>query len=208
MFSVKEVFYSIQGEGFHSGRPTVFVRFSGCNLWSGREKDRKAAICSFCDTDFVGTDGQLGGRYSIQQLLEVVDALWPSGSVSPYLVFTGGEPALQITEDLVQGLQSHGVEVGIETNGTLPLPASLDWVCVSPKANTTLKVIEGDELKVVYPQHGIDYQYLLSLNFSHFYLQPMADFTWADNVDETLEYVLQHPKWKLSLQTHKIVKVH
>ena len=207
MFSIKEIYYTIQGEGFHSGRPAVFCRFSGCNLWSGREEDRHKAICQFCDTDFWGTDGENGGKYSTKELISKIRSLFPKDAPNPFVVCTGGEPALQLNQELVVGLQAVGFEVAIETNGTHEIPESVDWVCVSPKANTEIIIKEGDELKIVIPQKGIDPKDFENLNFSHFYVQAMESPLWKENTEYAVEYVMQHPKWKLSVQTHKYLGV-
>ena len=207
MFSVKEIYYTIQGEGFHSGRPAVFCRFSGCNLWSGREEDRAKAICQFCDTDFWGTDGENGGKYALDELVDKIDSLFPDGKSNPFVVCTGGEPALQLNDDLVTGLQARGFEVAIETNGTHQIPETLDWVCVSPKANTDIIVTRGDELKIIIPQEGIDPKNFEDFIFTHFYVQAMDSDTWKEDIDYAVEYVLKNPKWKLSVQTHKYLGV-
>ena len=207
-YRIKEIFYTLQGEGKHTGRPAVFCRFSGCNLWSGREEDRRSAVCRFCDTDFVGVDGPGGGSYaSPDQVVEAILACWPGGAAgtSPFVVCTGGEPLLQLDAPLIEALHARGIEIAIETNGTLPLPAGIDWVCVSPKANTNLAVSGGDELKLVYPQNGMDPETFLHLHYSHFLLQPMDGPERELNTRIALEYCLEHPVWKLSLQMHKIL---
>lgn len=209
-YKVKEIYYTLQGEGAHSGRPAVFCRFTGCNLWSGREEDRHKAVCQFCDTDFVGTDGENGGRYTAETLAEKVISLWPKGKAvgTPYVVCTGGEPLLQLNEKLVTAFHKSGLEVGIETNGTLPPPAGIDWICLSPKAGADLVLTAGDELKLVYPQAGAEPEKYTHLNFTHFYLQPMdAGTKTADNVRAALDYCLRHPRWSLSLQTHKMLQI-
>lgn len=208
-YSVKEVFYTLQGEGTHAGRPAVFCRFSGCNLWSGRESDRATAVCRFCDTDFVGTDGELGGKYpDADRLADVVDSLWPARyAASKFVVFTGGEPLLQLDEALIGSMHARGFEVAIETNGTLPVPAGVDWVCVSPKADAELRVRQGDELKVVIPQQNqtlADYE---PLAFRHFYLQPMDGPDVATNTRLAIELCKSNPKWKLSVQSHKLLQI-
>ena len=210
-YSVKEMFYSLQGEGAQAGRPAVFCRFSGCNLWSGREQDRATAVCNFCDTDFVGTDGVGGGKFaSAEALASAVRALWPQGdgSVSqPYVVCTGGEPLLQLDDELVDALHRQGFEVAVETNGTLPAPAGLDWVCVSPKGSAQLVLQQGDELKLVYPQHDCLPAQFHELAFRYFYLQPLDGDDSEVNTRKTVDYCLRHPRWRLSLQTHKIVGI-
>ena len=206
-YAVKELFYTLQGEGVRAGRPSVFCRFAGCNLWSGREKDRATAVCRFCDTDFVGTDGVGGGRFATPEALaEAVLAAWPGGGV-PYVVCTGGEPLLQLDATLVQAVHAAGLEVAIETNGTLPVPPGVDWVCVSPKAGADLVVTEGDELKLVYPQEGLDPADLEALAFEHFYLQPMDGPARERNTAAAVEYCLSHPRWALSLQIHKLLGI-
>lgn len=207
-YSVKEIFYTLQGEGAQSGRPAVFLRFAGCNLWSGREEDRATAICKFCDTDFVGTDGQGGGKFvGAEALADAVALTWKGEGERRFVVCTGGEPALQLDEPLIRALHDRGFEVAIETNGTLTLPAGLDWVCVSPKAGTPLKVCSGNELKLVFPQEGADPTEFEELNFEHFFLQPMDGPDLARNTRLALEYCLAHPKWRLSLQTHKLLGI-
>lgn len=202
-YAVKEVFYTLQGEGAHVGRPAVFVRFSGCNLWTGRERDRASAVCSFCDTDFLGTDGIGGGRYETpHELADAAALVWPGEAPGRWLVCTGGEPALQLDDDLIRAFHARGFAVAIETNGTRPLPHGLDWVCVSPKAGSRLTVTRGDELKVVVPQ-PLDLDGLLALEFRHFFLQPMDGPDVAENTRIALRHCLGHPPWRLSLQTHK-----
>lgn len=207
MYAVKEIYYTIQGEGFHTGRPAVFCRFSGCNLWSGREEDRSKAICQFCDTNFWGTDGENGGKYSLFELVELIYSLYPENQPGPYVVCTGGEPALQVDEALVQALQEKGFEVAIETNGTHKLPAALDWVCMSPKANTNIIVDKGDEIKIVIPQRGIDPRDFENLKFKHFFVQAMESEQWDDNIKHAVDFAMQNPKWRLSVQTHKYLGV-
>ncbi len=207
VYSVKEIYYTLQGEGANVGKPAVFLRFAGCNLWSGREEDREKAICSFCDTDFVGTDGPLGGQYeSPADLAEVVASLFPAGG-KPFVVCTGGEPLLQLDERLLQALHQKGFEVAVETNGTLPVPEGVDWICVSPKARAPLVQTWGDELKIVYPQEGLDPEEFSHLSFRHFFLQPMDGPHRERNVRLAVEYCLAHPRWRLSLQTHKYIGI-
>ena len=204
-YRIKEVFYTLQGEGRQCGRPAVFVRFSGCNLWSGREKDRERAICRFCDTDFVGTDGVNGGVYTAAELLEQVTRLWPQGRGRPFIVCTGGEPVLQLDDALLDAFHRGGFEVAVETNGTLPVPDAVDWICVSPKAGAPLRQTSGNELKLVYPQDGQNPSGFLRLDFDHFYLQPKdgSGGARARHTDLAVSYCLEHPEWTLSLQTHK-----
>jgi 7-carboxy-7-deazaguanine synthase (Cx14CxxC type) len=206
-YKIKEIFYTLQGEGAMAGRPAVFCRFSGCNLWSGREEDRAKAICQFCDTDFWGMDGTLGGSYTAEELAALVNAQWPGESGRKYVVCTGGEPLLQLDDTLIAALQSHGFEVAVETNGTIPTPALLDWICMSPKANTEIVVTKGNELKIVYPQAGIDPADFEAYDFQHFFIQPMDNMEQGANIQHALNYCLQHPKWRLSLQTHKITGI-
>ncbi len=210
-YSVKEMFLTLQGEGAHAGRVAVFCRFSGCNLWSGREQDRAKADCNFCDTDFIGVNGVNGGKFeSAESLAEKVKSLWPvtdGPGVSPYVVCTGGEPLLQLDDDLISAFHALGLNVAIETNGTLEVPENIDWVCVSPKAGNDLKVQKGNELKLVYPQAGIDPDLFVHLDFEHFYLQPMDDKQPLQHIKETVGYCQSHPMWKLSLQTHKLIGI-
>lgn len=208
MYSIKEIFYSIQGEGFYSGRPAVFCRFSGCNLWSGKEEDRKDAFCSFCDTDFIGTDGTDGGFYENADLLiRKILRYWPPSDGRRFVVCTGGEPLLQIDDALIDALHEENFEIAVETNGTIAAPAGIDWVCVSPKAHTELVQTGGDELKLVYPQAGVEPEQYASLNFRHFFLQPMDGPGGEDATRQALEYALTHPQWRISLQLHKILGV-
>ncbi|MDX1667705.1 MAG: 7-carboxy-7-deazaguanine synthase [Saprospiraceae bacterium] len=209
-YKVKEIFYTLQGEGAQSGRPAVFCRFSGCNLWSGREEDRHKAICRFCDTDFWGMDGQHGGRYPhAVDLAGTVARLWPDNRSGnrPYVVCTGGEPLLQLDEAAVAAFHDEHFEVAIETNGTLAVPRGVDWVCVSPKANAGLLVEKGNELKLVYPQAGAEPERYAHLDFDHFFLQPMDGPRREENTRLALEYCLRHPQWHLSLQTHKLLGI-
>lgn len=210
-YSVKEIFYTLQGEGAHAGRPAVFCRFTGCNLWSGREQDRALAICRFCDTDFVGTDGPGGGRFeTAEDLARAVRAKWPEASpdrAAPYVVCTGGEPLLQLDEPLVRALHAEGFEIAIETNGTRLPPQGVDWVCVSPKAGADLALRSGDELKLVFPQPGAEPPLFEHLDFRRFYLQPMDGPERERNTALALQYCLEHPVWRLSLQTHKILAI-
>ena len=209
-YAVKEIFFTLQGEGANTGRPAVFCRFAGCNLWTGREHDRGDALCQFCDTDFVGIDGPGGGKFkSADALAGAVADNWPSSSsqARPLVVCTGGEPLLQVDVDLVDALHSHGFEVAIETNGTQPAPEGLDWVCVSPKARASLLLQSGDELKLVFPQEGAEPERFESLNFRYFFLQPMDGPNLEENTQHALRYCLEHPQWRLSLQTHKLLGI-
>ena len=210
-YTVKEIYYTLQGEGAQTGRPAVFLRFAGCNLWTGREEDRATAVCSFCDTDFVGTDGPGGGTFrEPEALAAAIAAQWPgprTPKARPYVVCTGGEPLLQLDAPLVEALHVEGFEVGVETNGTKPPPPGLDWLCVSPKAGADLVLTHGDELKLVYPQPDALPEAFIHLDFTHFFLQPMDGPDRAPNTQAALEYCLQHPPWCLSLQTHKILDI-
>ena len=208
-YSVKEIFYTLQGEGTNTGRAAVFCRFAGCNLWTGREQDRADAVCQFCDTDFVGLDGPGGGRFSsAEQLAAAVGATWPAREVGTrFVVCTGGEPLLQLDVSLLQGLHEQGFEVAVETNGTIQPPPGIDWLCVSPKAGAELRVREGDELKLVYPQSGLGPEDVEGLEFRHFFLQPMDGPEREANTAAALQYCLTHPRWRLSLQTHKLLGI-
>jgi 7-carboxy-7-deazaguanine synthase len=210
-YSIKEMFYTLQGEGAQAGRPAVFCRFTGCNLWSGREEDRSRAICQFCDTEFVGTDGINGGKFKdATSLAEAVKSQWPAEGgekARPYVVCTGGEPLLQLDATLVEALQNEGFEVAIETNGTCKVPAGVDWICVSPKAGSELIVFEGNELKLVYPQVGPRPEEFSSLAFDNLFLQPMDGPSLKENTLKVIDYCLAHPHWRLSLQTHKMLGI-
>lgn len=210
-YSVKEIFYTLQGEGAKSGRAAVFCRFSGCNLWTGRELDRHTAICQFCDTDFVGTDGIGGGKYATAtELAQKVYETWQPDSnkcIRPLVVCTGGEPLLQLDDELVEKFHEFGFEVAVETNGTKLPPKEIDWICVSPKANTELVLKSGDELKLVFPQAGISPEQYEDLDFRHFFLQPMDSNDRERNTLLTVEYCKANPRWRLSLQTHKIIGI-
>jgi len=209
MYSVKEIFYTLQGEGAQAGRAAVFCRFTGCNLWSGREQDRARALCDFCDTDFVGVDGQNGGKFaSARELARRIRSFWPDASAGrPYVVCTGGEPALQLDRALIDALHESGFEIAIETNGTCPLPEGIDWICVSPKAGNELVILSGNELKLVYPQPLAQPERFSGLAFEHFYLQPMDGPLQATNTRRCIHYCMAHPQWKLSLQTHKMIGI-
>jgi 7-carboxy-7-deazaguanine synthase len=210
-YAVKEIFYTLQGEGTNAGRPAVFCRFTGCNLWSGREADRDRAACRFCDTDFVGTDGTGGGRFaSAVDLALAVAATWPkhhSKRARPLVVCTGGEPLLQLDEELIAAFHERGFGVAVETNGTIRPPAGIDWVCVSPKVGAELVVDQGQELKLVYPQEDCDPAQFEGLQFEHFFLQPMDGLLRLQNTQNAVRYCLEHPQWRLSLQTHKLLGI-
>lgn len=203
-YAVKEIFLTLQGEGARSGRRAVFCRFAGCNLWTGREVDRAKAVCRFCDTDFVGTDGTLGGKYAdAATLAAAIARSWGEARDRRYVVLTGGEPMLQVDRALIDALHGEGFTIAIETNGTLPVPRAIDWICVSPKAGSELVQTSGDELKLVWPQPGSDVERLAGLDFAHRLIQPLDDAHAADNVRACIELVMRDPRWQLSLQTHK-----
>jgi 7-carboxy-7-deazaguanine synthase (Cx14CxxC type) len=207
-YAVKEIFYTLQGEGANAGRPAVFCRFAGCNLWSGREEDRAGAVCRFCDTDFVGTDGEGGGKFrDAAELAEAIAARWPSGWAHRFVVCTGGEPLLQIDAPLIEALHARGFEIAIETNGTLPVPDGIDWVCVSPKADAELVVRSGDELKVVVPQAGQQLDAYAKLAFRYFLVQPMDGPARDLNTQLAIDWCKRHPLWRLSMQTHKYLNI-
>jgi 7-carboxy-7-deazaguanine synthase (Cx14CxxC type) len=206
-YSVREIYYTLQGEGARTGRAAVFLRFAGCNLWSGLERDRASAVCKFCDTDFVGTDGPGGGKFATaDELADAVAQNWP-GEAEPYVVCTGGEPLLQLDEAAITALHARGFEVAIETNGTLIPPQGIDWICVSPKAEADLALRQGDELKLIYPQTGAEPERYAGLAFINFFLQPMDSAERAENTQAAIRYCLAHPKWRLSLQTHKLIGI-
>ncbi len=214
-YAVKEIFYTLQGEGAQAGRPAVFCRFSGCNLWSGRETDRPSAVCQFCDTDFIGIDGIGGGKFATaSEAAEAMDAKWPSGPAQTkasasrkFVVCTGGEPLLQLDAALIDALHARGFEIAVETNGTIAAPAGIDWICVSPKAGASLIQRSGQELKLVFPQTNLGPTEVEDLAFEHFFLQPMDGPARAENTDLALRYCLDHPRWRLSLQTHKLLGI-
>ena len=208
-YQVKEIFYTLQGEGSHAGRPAVFCRFAGCNLWSGREQDRASAVCRFCDTDFIGTDGTLGGKFKeADALARQIETLWPaSDSAHRFVVMTGGEPLLQLDGALIDALHARGFAIAVETNGTIAAPAGIDWLCVSPKAGAPWIQRQGHELKVVWPQPALDWAELQAANFPHRYLQPMDSPDRLRNLDICIALCLAQPAWRLSLQTHKITGI-
>jgi len=206
-YRIKEIYFTQQGEGSNTGRDFVFVRFSGCNLWSGKEKNRKSAICQFCDTDFYGTDGINGGVYSAKQLIEKIKSLWVSRDDNIAVVLTGGEPLLQVNDELVAALKQEQIYIAVETNGTLDAPDHIDWICMSPKANTEIKLKKGNEIKVIFPQESLDPEKFSLFDFSEFYLQPMDSIKYQENLNATITYCQKNPKWKLSLQTHKILGI-
>lgn len=208
-YAVKEIFYTLQGEGAQAGRPAVFCRFAGCNLWSGREEDRAAAVCQFCDTDFVGVDGPDGGKFTTADALaDAIEQKWPPGAGGrPLVVCTGGEPLLQLDEVLIAALHARDFEIAVETNGTQPAPAGLDWICVSPKSSAPLVLRSGDELKLVYPQADAMPARFADLDFRHYFLQPMDGPDRARNTTLAVQYCLAHPQWRLSVQTHKMLGI-
>jgi len=206
-YRIKEIYFTQQGEGSNTGRDFVFVRFSGCNLWSGKEKNRKSAICQFCDTDFYGTDGINGGIYSATKLIEKIKSLWVSRDDNIAVVLTGGEPLLQVNDELVAALKQEHIYIAVETNGTLDAPDHIDWICMSPKANTEIKLKKGNEIKVIFPQESLDLEKFSLFDFSEFYLQPMDSNEYQENLNATITYCQKNPKWKLSLQTHKILGI-
>lgn len=207
-YSVKEMYLTLQGEGAQTGRAAVFCRFTGCNLWSGRESDRTKAICQFCDTDFIGTDGENGGKYTALTLAEKLCHLWPNErSGTPLVVCTGGEPLLQLDAHLIEMIHNAGFQIAVETNGTIEVPENIDWICVSPKAGSILKQKTGDELKLVYPQSELDPEQFINWKFNHFFLQPMDGPDIEENIRKTINYCLKNPQWRLSLQTHKIIGI-
>lgn len=208
-YSVKEIFYTLQGEGAQAGLPAVFLRFSGCNLWTGREADRSTAVCQFCDTDFVGTDGVNGDKFAdAASLAAKVASLWPQPSHDHRLVVcTGGEPLLQLDEAAIHALHQQGFRIAVETNGTIKAPEGIDWICVSPKSDAPLNQTSGQELKLVFPQSKARPELFEALDFDHFLLQPMDSDQQADNTRAAIQYCLDHPQWRLSLQTHKIIGI-
>ena len=206
-YRIKEIFFTQQGEGKNTGKDFIFVRFSGCNLWSGQEKHRASAICKFCDTDFYGTDGINGGKYEVKELIEKIKSLWISADSKIRVVLTGGEPLLQVNEGLISALKKENIYIAVETNGTLEAPDGIDWICMSPKANTEIKLRKGSEVKVVYPQKNLNPDNFNVLDFKNFYIQPMDSENYEDNVSQSVKYCMQNPNWKLSLQTHKILGI-
>ena len=206
-YRIKEIFFTQQGEGKNTGKDFIFVRFSGCNLWSGQEKHRASAICKFCDTDFYGTDGINGGKYQAKELIEKIKSLWISADSQIRVVLTGGEPLLQVDKVLISALKKENIYIAVETNGTLDAPDGIDWICMSPKANTEIKLRKGSEVKVVYPQKNLNPDNFNVLDFKNFYIQPMDSENYEDNVSQSVKYCMQNPNWKLSLQTHKILGI-
>ena len=208
MYLIKEIYFTLQGEGFYTGRPAIFVRFSGCNLWTGLERDREKAICYWCDTDFVGTTGPNGGKYSAKQIADIILNLWPNSKTEkPYIVCTGGEPLLQIDELFIKTIKSIGFEIGLETNGTILAPEGFDWICVSPKANSKLKLNKGNELKFIYPQKNLNPKDHEVLDFDHFFIQPLDNKHQNKNIILSKKFIKMNPLWKLSIQTHKVLGI-
>lgn len=208
MYSVKEIYFTIQGEGAQTGKPAVFCRFAGCNLWTGREEDRADATCTFCDTDFIGTDGLNGGKFETADALAAsARSRWTPKEGDPLIVLTGGEPMLQVDDALIDALHAKGFQIAIESNGTLPVPRSIDWICISPKQGADLVQTSGDELKLVYPQEGFDPAQFADLEFTIFFLQPLDGDNAPEAATAAIAYCLEHPKWRLSLQTHKILGI-
>ncbi len=213
MYAVKEIFHTLQGEGAQSGRTAVFLRFAGCNLWTGREQDRRGAVCRFCDTDFVGTDGPGGGKFAdAEALAEAVARAWPDDAAKapgtrPYVVCTGGEPLLQLDPPLIEALHAQGFEIAIETNGTIAAPPGIDWICVSPKGRAPLVQRSGNELKFVFPQEDADPRGLEALDFEHFFIQPMDSPRLEENIGKSVAFCLAHPRWRLSFQMHKLAGI-
>lgn len=207
-YSVKELFYTLQGEGQRAGRPAVFCRFAGCNLWSGKEADRALATCRFCDTDFVGTNGTLGGKFNTaEDLAYAIASLWPNGNARQYVVLTGGEPLLQVDASLIDALHACNFEIAVETNGTIESPAGIDWLCVSPKAGSNWIQRRGSELKLVYPQVGLLPEDVFETDFKHYLLQPMDGITRSQNTSSAIAYCKEHPNWTLSVQLHKFLQI-
>ena len=207
-YSVKEIYFTLQGEGFHTGKHAVFCRFSGCNLWSGLEKNREKAICNFCDTDFVGTDGINGNKYqNAESLAKKIDEIWDKNSNDKLVVFTGGEPLLQLNGELIDLLHERKFKVAIETNGTILPPKNIDWICVSPKKGAEFNLDYGNEIKLVYPQEGLDPEEFQDFDFDHFFIQPMDGKDLQKNILQSVSYCIENPLWRLSLQTHKIMGI-
>jgi 7-carboxy-7-deazaguanine synthase len=206
-YIVKEIFYTLQGEGYNAGKAAVFCRFSGCNLWNGKEKNRENAICSFCDTDFVGTNGALGGKYTLINLVDKITKLWPSTKKDKFIVFTGGEPLLQLDKLLIKEIKDNNFKIAIETNGTILPPPGIDWVCVSPKAKSNFILKKANEIKLVYPQENLDPRKFEELEFDHFYIQPLYNKKLKENNKKAIDFVLKNPSWKLSIQSHKYIGV-
>ena len=208
MYSVKEIFYTLQGEGARAGRPAVFCRFAGCNLWNGLESGRGEAVCKFCDTDFIGTDGTLGGKYkTAKELASLINSQWPKSHEFKYVVLTGGEPLLQVNAELIDELHILGFEIAVETNGTIKAPVGIDWICVSPKSNSKMLQVSGNELKLVYPQFDADPKLFEGLSFDYFYLQPMDGLSKRKNTESAIDYCQENPRWSLSIQTHKLLDI-
>ena len=206
-YKIKEIYFTQQGEGKNTGKDFVFVRFAGCNLWSGKEKHRASAICKFCDTDFYGTDGVNGGVYETKDLVTKIKSLWISKDSEIRVVLTGGEPLLQVNDSLITALKKANIYIAIETNGSLKAPKGIDWICMSPKANTDIQLTEGSEIKIIYPQENLDPADFNNMNFSNYYIQPMDSKDYEANVSKSVEFCMQNSNWRLSLQTHKILGI-
>ena len=206
-YRIKEIYFTQQGEGKNTGRDFVFVRFSGCNLWSGKEKNRESAICKFCDTDFYGVNGINGGIYEAKELIEIIKSLWVADTLPISVVLTGGEPLLQLDDELVTELKKEAIYIAVETNGTLKAPEGIDWICMSPKAGTEIKLTAGSEIKVVYPQKNLEPEEFSDLDFKNFFIQPMDSQELEANVAKSIKFCMDNPKWRLSLQTHKILGI-
>ena len=206
-YRIKEIYFTQQGEGKNTGKDFVFVRFSGCNLWSGKEKNRKTAICKFCDTDFYGVDGINGGIYEKKDLVKMIKSLWIADTNPIRVVLTGGEPLLQLDDELIQELKKEDIYIAIETNGTIKAPKGLDWICMSPKADTEIKLKSGSEIKIVYPQKNLDPKKFSDLDFENFFIQPMDSKELESNVAKSIRFCMKNPKWRLSLQAHKILGI-
>ena len=206
-YFIKEIFYTLQGEGYNAGKASVFCRFTGCNLWNGKEKDRLKSTCSFCDTDFVGTNGILGGKYTLGNLVDNISKLWPINKKDKFIVFTGGEPLLQLDELLIREIKANNFKIAVETNGTIMPPPGIDWICVSPKVKSNFIIKKANEIKVVYPQDDLDPKKYEKLEFDHFYIQPLYNKNLEQNNKKAIEFILNNPSWKLSIQSHKYIGV-
>ena len=206
-YAVKEIFLTLQGEGYNSGKTAIFCRFSGCNLWNGKEQDRKKSKCTFCDTDFTGVDGENGGKYTLNELVDKICKIWPKDKPNKFIVFTGGEPMLQLNTNLINTLKNNKFFIAVETNGTIKPPEGIDWICVSPKARTKTVLKKGNEIKVVFPQKGIKLKSIEKYNFEHFFLQPLDNKNLNENLKKTINFILKNPKWRLSLQSHKYLGI-
>ncbi len=207
VYNVKEIFLTIQGEGYNTGKTAIFCRFSGCNLWNGKEKNKKESKCNFCDTDFVGTNGQNGGKYVLKELVAIISSLWPKKNKNKFLVLTGGEPLLQIDTLLIKELKKNDFYIAIETNGTILPPVGIDWICVSPKTNSKMILKKGNEIKIVYPQKNLNFKHYEKLEFEHFFIQPLDNAKIKKNTKDAINFVINNPRWKLSIQSHKYLGI-